>query len=182
MQLVNVRVALLAVTRIGVVIAGLLVVYWLLPVQDHVDGGWALRLVGGLALTGGVIVWEVFAIERSKRPFVRAIEALAASLCVFIVVFSITYLAISHARPDSFSEHLDKVSAMYFVVTTLATVGYGDITPTTHTTQVLATIQMLLDLVVIAVTARVLLRVANTALSKRRSSEQATDEQPNPAG
>ncbi len=62
------------------------------------------------------------------------------------------------AAPNSFSEHLDKVTAVYFTVTTLATVGYGDIVPVTHTAQVLATVQMLLDLVVIAVTARLLIQ------------------------
>jgi voltage-gated potassium channel Kch len=88
-------------------------------------------------------------------------------------VWSLTYLAVSHVSPGSFNVRLDKISAAYFTVTTLSTVGYGDIVPLTHTTEILGTVQMLLDLVVVAVTARLLVRTATSARERLRSSEVA---------
>jgi voltage-gated potassium channel Kch len=151
------------------VVGVLLGVYWVFPIEDKVDLGWVLRLVIGLGVTGGLLAFEIVSIQRARRPLVRAMRALVTSLLVFLTVFALTYLALEHNTPGSFSEHLDKVSAMYFAVTTLATVGYGDIVPVTHTAEILTTVQMLLDLVVVAVAVRVLLQVASGAVDKRRA-------------
>jgi len=161
------------IVNLFAVIAALLIVYWLMPVQDVVNAGWFLRLALGLVLTVALLVWELRSIPESRRPVIRAIRALAASILMFLVVFALTYLSISHANPSSFSEHLDKVSAMYFTVTTLSTVGFGDIVPLTQTARVLVTVQMLLDIIVLAVTARLLLRTASQAVSRRQA---ATDD------
>jgi hypothetical protein len=56
-----------------------------------VDGGWVLRLVGGLLLTAGIVAWEVPAIQGAKRPIMRAIRALVSSLSLFLIVFALSY-------------------------------------------------------------------------------------------
>ncbi|HEY7010435.1 MAG TPA: potassium channel family protein [Jatrophihabitantaceae bacterium] len=153
-----------------VLVAGLmLAVYWLAPVQDAVTRGWVIRLSSGLALTGAMLAWQVRAIQRVNRPLIRAVHALVSSILMFLIVFALTYLGMSHTQPHSFSQPLNKTGALYFTVTTFATVGYGDITPTTDATRVITTIQMLLDLVVIATTARLLFRTASGTVSRRAS-------------
>jgi hypothetical protein len=46
----------------------------------------------------------------------------------------------------------------------LSTVGFGDITPTTDAARVLVSLQMLLDLVIIALIVRLVLNTAKTSL------------------
>jgi hypothetical protein len=155
-------------------VAGLmLAVYWLAPIQDAVTQGWVIRLLLGLALTGGLLGWQVRAIQRVNRPLIRAVHALVSSILMFLIVFALTYLGMSHSQPHSFSEPLNKVGALYYTVTTFATVGYGDIVPTTNATRVISTVQMLLDLVVIATTARLLFRTASGTVSRRAADGQA---------
>jgi voltage-gated potassium channel len=152
-----------------VVTALLLAVYWLMPVQDAVDGGWAIRLALGLVLTVALMTWQIRAIRRSSRPLIRAAHALVSSVLTFLLAFAFTYLGISHALPHAFSEPLNKVSALYFTVTTFATVGYGDIVPLTDTARVVVTIQTLLDLAVLATTARLLFHAATGTVNRREA-------------
>jgi hypothetical protein len=55
---------------------------------------------------------------------------------------------------------LTRFDAVYFTVTVLATVGFGDIAAVTQTARILVTIQMLADLVLIGFVAKVLLGAA----------------------
>jgi hypothetical protein len=56
------------------------------------------------------------------------------------------------------------VRALYFTITTFATVGYGDITPTTNATRMLVSFQMLLDVVALGVIVRLLFGAAKLGL------------------
>jgi voltage-gated potassium channel len=91
----------------------------------------------------------------------------ALALALLVVVFAFTYLTLSRADPASFSEQLDRVDAMYFTVSTVATVGLGDITPTSEATRILLTFQMLFDLALIAGLVRLVILATRTGLRRR---------------
>lgn len=160
------RLGLLVVTtgEMLLVVVGLLAVYWLLPIQDRFSASWLLRLVGGLLLTCVALAWEVRSIKLSARPLLRGIRALVTALTIFVLVFAITYLTVSRQQHDSFSEPLQKVSAIYFSVTVLTTVGFGDIVARTDLARIITTFQMVLDLIFIAVAGRLLLTTATSRL------------------
>lgn len=158
------------VAQSGLLLAVVLGVYWLLPVQDRPDGAWILRMVLSIVLVVAVIWWQVAAIRRSRRPLQRAIQGMTVSVAVFLVVFAAFYLTIQRIDPSAFGQPLDKVSAMYFTITTLVTVGYGDISPSGHLAQVVVSIQMVLDLVVLGVVVRLLFRTASGTVERRTAS------------
>jgi hypothetical protein len=149
------------------VVSGLLFVYWLLPLQQRFDGQWLLRLAGGLVITGIVLAWQVRSISRSHYPLVRAVRALVAGLFVFVLAFAITYVSVSQQHAGSFSEPLSKVSGLYFAVTVMATVGFGDIVPRTDLARAIATVQMLLDLIFVATAGRLLITTATREARSR---------------
>ena len=154
------------------VAVAMVLVYWLLPIQDHITVGFVFRLVGGLIVTAVVLAWQVRAITRSTHPIARAVRGLVVSLLLFILAFAITYLTLSKQDPQSFSTPLAKMNGLYFTVTVLTTVGFGDITPRTSVAQAITTIQMLLDLVFLAVGVRLLVK---TALHARSGLEPDSD-------
>jgi voltage-gated potassium channel len=155
-----------------VVAAGvLLVVYAVVPVTPHVDGGWVARLIIGVVATIALISWQVRALARSRRPVVRFARALVTSILFLLVVFATTYVALASATPSSFNAPIDKVGALYFSMTTLATVGYGDIAPVSHAARIVVTLQMALDLAVLAISTRLLFRAA----SERREQTAITN-------
>jgi hypothetical protein len=84
------------------------------------------------------------------------------------LLFASTYVAMQGISAQSFSEPMTHTSALYFTVTTFATVGYGDITPTSQAARVVVTVQMVADLVIIGVAFK-----AMTGAVQRRRQHQA---------
>lgn len=93
-------------------------------------------------------------------------------MCVplLIVLFSITYFLASRADVRSFSEPLTRLDAVYFTTTVFATVGFGDVVATSQATRTIVCLQMAMDLVIVGLFARVLLKAA-----ERRRGSIATD-------
>ena len=149
------------------VAVGMCLVYWLLPIQDRVSASWGIRLVGGLLLIGGVLAWQVWSISRSTRPILRAVRGITVSFAIFVLVFASTYLGMSHQEPTSFNDVLSKLDALYFTVTVIATVGFGDIVPRSDLARSITTVQMVLDLVFIATAGRFLITTATRRRAER---------------
>ena len=161
--------SLRAAAHVVATAAVLLLAYWLAPIQDPLDGRWALRLAVGLLITGLVLWWQITAVRGSARPVQQAAQGFMVSIGVFLIIFASLYLAMDQALTGAFSRSMDKISALYFAITTLGTVGYGDITPVSPVAQIVVSIQMLVDLILLAVIARVFLRTATGAVTRRKA-------------
>ncbi|MGE0541800.1 MAG: potassium channel family protein [Dehalococcoidia bacterium] len=103
--------------------------------------------LGNAALLIGLCVLILRDILR--HPRVR-IDTIFGSLCVYLLISliaSFLYLALDTANPNAFrginAGDNDLADLLYFSVTTLATLGYGDITPRTQLARSLATIEAL---------------------------------------
>jgi outer membrane protein TolC len=127
----------------------LVVAYFLLPFDGLADVSGALTLPMALAAFAVLVGLQVRAILRSPHPGLRAVESLAITLPLFLIILSATYRVASLSDPAAFSEQLSKIDALYFTVTVFATVGFGDITATSDAMRVAVTVQMLADLVLI---------------------------------
>jgi hypothetical protein len=68
---------------------------------------------------------------------------------------------------SSLSEPHIHTSALYFTVTVLSTVGFGDISPRTDGARITVMIQMLCDLALIAVVVRLIFGAASRAEEQR---------------
>ena len=156
-----VRVGLTAIAATGVVVA----LYYVLPVQP-VHGSPLLRTAVGVALFAAVLAFEVRAVLRHRDPVSRAVRAMAIVIPFFIVDFAWIYLTLSWSHPDALGGSLTRTEALYFTVTVLSTVGFGDITPRTDVTRLIVTIQMVLDFLVLGVIVRLLFDTA-----RRRSGQ-----------
>jgi hypothetical protein len=137
----------------------ILLVYFLAPAAKP-HHSIVVRLSAGLALFIAALLYEVRAILRSDRPMLRAANALALVIPVFVAVFSWIYLTIENTQPLAFTQPLDHVGALYFTVTVFTTVGFGDISARTHVARLVVTAQMVLDVLVIAVVLRLILEAA----------------------
>ena len=130
----------------GVVV--LLTLYYFLPFQDLRGVPVWICLLGALVLLAAVIVAQVRGIVTSRYPGVYAVEALAVTVPFFLLMFASAYLVLAQDNAANFSTHqLTRTDSLYFVLTTFATVGFGDITATSQTARVLVMAQMILDLV-----------------------------------
>lgn len=154
--------------------AALLVfLYFVVPINHHARSFVLVRITVGLAIFVATLTYEVRAIIRSRHPMLRAAVAMALVLPLFILVFAWTYLTMSLSSQLAFSQRLTRVSALYFTVTVFSTVGFGDIVARTDAARLAVTVQMVLDLAVIAIVVRLILGAARGQISQREAEPDA---------
>lgn len=144
--------------------SGLVVAYYLAPLGRE-PGTWLWAvIVGGIVALAALTVHQVRAILRATHPGVRAVEALATTVPMFLLLFAAAYFLMSHADNGNFNvDTLSRTDALYFTVTVFATVGFGDIVPTSQVARLVVTAQMVLNLVVLGLVVRVIIGAAQQA-------------------
>ena len=147
-------------------------IYYLLPWDRSSAGAAVTWLAIGLVVLIGLIAFQVRMIIRSPFPNLRAIEALATSLSLVLVLFAGTYVAMATHSASNFGEHLTHTDALYFTVTVFSTVGFGDITAKTEAARLVVTGQMITDLVVVGVGVKIILGAVNRGQQRRRQQRQ----------
>jgi voltage-gated potassium channel len=110
---------------------------------------------------------QTLATLRSRYPLLRSVEAMAMTIPLFIVVFSTTHYLINGVEPASYSEPMTRFDALYFTMTTFATVGFGDITPVSLPARLVTLLQMIGGLILVGVVARVLISAARFRQDRR---------------
>ena len=161
---------LFGLARTMLTVVALLVLYYVLPLDRGFQSRTLLVLVAGLLMVGVIVAWQVRAILRARHPALRAIEAIAMSLPLFLLLFAATYVLLAGTDPDAFTEPLSRTDGLYFVVTVFSTVGFGDISPVTEVARALTTVQMVGDLVLIGLVLRVFLTAVDRG--RRRTAER----------
>ena len=165
------RRSLLRSVGLSVLLLGL---YFLLPLQLLGEAPLGLSLPLGLVLFTTVAVWQVRAVARAPYPAIRAVEGLAATLPLFLVLFAAIYVIMSSNDPANFdTSSLSRIDGLYFTVTVFASVGFGDITATSQTARVVVMVQMILDLGVLGLGVRLLAGAVD--IGRRRRSTRRDD-------
>ena len=134
--------------RTSLMIVLLTACYFVLPdgglIADRQSG---LRTGGSiLALTGFALVLrlQVRAFRNRLSVWGRA-EALLTVLYLLILVFAITYDRLAAASPNQFDGIASRSDALYFTVTVVSTVGFGDIHAAGAAARSIVTAQMLIN-------------------------------------
>jgi len=135
----------------------LVAVYYLLPLDHSARWVAVSMLIVGLLVLAGLITFQVRTIIASPFPALRALEALATSIPLFLLLFASTYVVLGAISASNFTQTMTHTNALYFTVTVFATVGFGDITPKTEAARLIVTGQMMTDLIILGLGARVIL-------------------------
>ena len=172
------RLVVRSVVRMAVGIVVLFGLYALAPLGQRTMGSVLAGLVVSVLLLVMVVTWQIVAVTRSPSPVLRAVEGLALSVPLLLLLFACIYFVTGKTDPGSFTEPLTRVDAFYFSTTVFATVGFGDIAAASQTARGLVSAQMLADLVLIGVIAKVLVGAAQ----RRRGALDADRDRPGPSG
>ena len=151
--------------------AALVALYYLLPLDRTISRAAVTWLVLGLIAFVVLVTVQVRSILRSSYPALRAVEALSTAVPLFVLVFASTYLLLAASQPGAFNEPLNKTDALYFAMTVFSTVGFGDIVPRTEAARLTVTLQMVGNLIVLGLLARVV--VGAVQLTRQRQADRA---------
>lgn len=152
----SVRRALVRPTVTALLLTAL---YFVVPLNGVADLGAVALLVVVLVVVVFLCSWQATGIVRAEHPVFRALEALAAVVPTYIVGFSATYYLIAAASESNFSEPVSRMGSLYFTLSVFSTVGFGDITASTDFSRAVVSLQMVGNLLIIAVGGRLLVAV-----------------------
>ncbi|MGH9214501.1 MAG: potassium channel family protein [Acidimicrobiales bacterium] len=144
-------------------LVGILAVsYAMLPLRGE---RWWLGTLIGAALLGATIpvtIRRVRAVLGSHRPVLEASEALVLLLTMLVLGFAAIYFAMDRNQ-GQFTGLNTRIDAVYFTVTTLSTVGFGDITAISQAARLVVTVQIVFNVVFVGVAVRVFVGAAQRA-------------------
>ena len=123
-----------------------------------------------------MVTFQVRSIIASSFPGLRALEALATSVPLFLLLFASTYVVMATMSASNFSQPMTRSNALYFTVTVFATVGFGDITAKTEAARLVVTGQMITDLIILGLGARVI--VGAVTRGRQRQPQDTGTTQP----
>lgn len=147
--------------------------YYLLPSGTLPAGWWIGLFAGGLVVLAAVIV---MLINRMLAAGAQArIQGIFAVLCAAVVFFAEAYYLLA-ALPGQFGGLRTRTDSLYFAVSTLATVGYGDVHAAGQLARAAVTLQIVFDLVFLAAAATAL--VAPIRLRAAHRARQENGPQP----
>ena len=144
----------------------LVALYYLLPL-DHLKNV-PVVLVASLVILTAVTVIQLQTVIKARYPTARAIEALATTLPLFLLLFASLYFTMANANPANFNAHpLTRTDTLYFTVTVFSTVGFGDISAASQSARLVVTAQMLLDLLALGLVVRAFVTAVQRARQQR---------------
>jgi hypothetical protein len=166
------RPVIFATLRVLVATALLLLAYFELPWGHETTGAGLFFFVVALIGFAVALGFQVRRIIDAPIPWLRAAQTLGMAVPIFVVIFALLYVGFANADPANFNQPITRMSALYFTVTVLSTVGFGDIAAQTDGARAVVTVQMLLDLVLIGVLVKVILQASRIGVQRRRSEAQ----------
>jgi len=157
-----------SITQTMLHIAALVAVFGLAPVAPS---RWWLGVVVRLGVIVGSVpltVKRVKGVATTSTPYLEAGLAVVMMIAMVVVGFASVYFALARHNQE-FPDVHTKLDSIYFTVTTLATVGYGDIAPAGQLARAVAMMQMIVDILTIGVAARLAMRAATRETEARKA-------------
>ncbi|GIF96491.1 potassium channel family protein [Catellatospora citrea] len=149
----------------------LVVVYFVVPTDTDVNP-WSLALralltLGGLVLAVVLILRQVNRqLGEARAPLTGLLTALVAGVLFFALA---DYLVAIHG-PGQFVDLNTRLDALYFALSTLATVGFGDVHAQGQFARGLLCVQMLFNAVILATGLSVLSKQIAARVRERRGA------------
>jgi hypothetical protein len=147
----------------------LIVAYHLIPFDRGATWQIGVVAVVALVLLFAGAAFELRAVTVAEFPTLRGIQALTVSLVVVLLAFAGIYMILSNSDSGAFDEVLDHAGALYFSLTTLTTIGYGDIVPVSHVARYVVMLQMVIDFLILGV----FVKLITSTVRKRLAEAQA---------
>ncbi|GAB7182294.1 potassium channel family protein [Kitasatospora sp. Ki12] len=145
----------------------LMVAYFTLPLGWFGDRrpllSWS-AFVGALVALSWLMLAKIVGVLRgtAKRPVVWLVFLIALAM----TIFAATYYALGAHKPE-FAGLETRLDALYFTVVTMATVGYGDITPTGQAARLVVVLQIGYNFVFLAAAAGTASQAVRSTVAQR---------------
>ncbi|MEV8594493.1 potassium channel family protein [Streptomyces sp. NPDC052012] len=127
-----------------------------------------------LALIAALLLRQILHVLLS-RPNARPALVIPLLMCLSILVFAATYQRLAQHPGEMAGGLTTRLDGLYFTLVTLATIGYGDITPRGQGARLVTILQILYSFIFLTAAATALSRHLSDTV-RRRTPHRRTDE------
>jgi hypothetical protein len=162
-----------AIARSALLLAAVTAAFFLLPVQSLALGRTVLVtavFLIGLAGAAWIVVWQVMAYRTAVGAGRARLQGLLVAVYITVLFFALSYYLLATAHPEQFVGLQTRLDSLYFSITILSTVGFGDVHAAGQAGRAIVSLQLAFDLLFISL-AVAAVRAAGppTAASDQRS-------------
>jgi voltage-gated potassium channel len=137
--------------RMTATLVVVLVLYFTVPVSSfEIEASYVVRLLVGLAALALLAVAVLSEVRHQMVDADRRVDGLVLALMVSVLGFALGFYVMAERTPAQLPGLDTRVDALYFTMTTLLTIGYGDIHAAGQAARVLVLVQMVFNVVIIA--------------------------------
>jgi voltage-gated potassium channel len=156
-------------------LVGVLVIYYAVPVGELPTGSGVLLsvvgLLGGMVLLAWAIVRQLQRLMHSRPGDATVrIDSLVFLIIIVVPMFAAGYYALEQGDGSQFASLTTKTDSLYFTLSTLATVGFGDVHAAGQVARALVALQITFDLVFVAALASVVTGYVRERAASRRAA------------
>ncbi|GAA4360127.1 potassium channel family protein [Angustibacter luteus] len=111
----------------------------------------AFAFTFGLIAAGALVLWQVTRYRSGRGRGAAQLRGLATAMWIAVLFFSGTYYSLAVNDPGQMSGSLHtRLDALYFTMSTVSTVGFGDITASGQAARAIVCLNIAFNLVVLA--------------------------------
>ena len=166
--------------RLTLLLLAVLVLYFVVPVSTEVRGAEWLRIVVSLLAFGLLTALVLHQVQLQIQDPTRRIDGLVVALLVGVTGFAYAFYVIELHHPEQFAGLETRIDALYYTMTTLLTIGYGDVNAVGQAARALVLVQMVFNVAVIATAVTTLSNQVRTRALARAEERQAARTQRKP--
>jgi len=156
--------------RSGLTCLALIVVYFTVPIESGDTGSEALFVLR-IGISAAALAGVIYALGRQvRRQFTKPdapLGGLVVGVVAGLLLFALADYAIAVHGPGQFVGLSTRLDALYFALTTLLTVGFGDISAHGQFARGVLCLQMLFNVIVLATVASFIAREIPTRARSR---------------
>jgi len=150
------------------------VLYFAVPVQGDAARTMAARIVISVLVLAALAYAVLIQVRLQLVVDDRRVDGLVLALAIGVLVFALGFYALELHDPGQIPGLHTRLDALYFTMSTVLTIGYGDVHAHGQLARGIVLVQMVFDVVVLAAAATTLTtRVKQTAASRAASRRES---------
>ena len=151
--------------------------YFAVPVATTPHRDTAVRVLVSVIVFVALAVVMVRQLKRHLDDAARRLDGLIVGIVLVVVVFAFTFYVLALRDPAQFVGLQTRMDSLYFAMTTLTTVGTGDVHAAGQTARALVLVQMVFNVIFVATTIT-LLSARIRAIAESRARERRAQRDP----
>jgi hypothetical protein len=153
-------------------VAAMVVIYFVIPLNQR-DDPLSVAAATTIALIAALLL-AFLAASRIRAvlggDIDEGVHGLVSVFALAVLGFAVGYFLLARSDPGQLAGLNTRLDSLYFTLTTLASIGFGDIHPSGQASRAVACVNILFNVVIVAALARTILG----AVRARRTGSQTT--------